>query len=355
MSIILKRNRENEMNLNYSKIYDLSRIDEIENITFEEKKDLLIDIKKLLLITNEYILSSNVLEIAKYLILSFIIFILFMIFYCPVYKSFFLSSENQEISFKESSFFEKLLCYSIFEIIEISFRIIYNNRKERKVRKIMKNYAQTILNQRQNENNFNLYIDNNFNIFIKRKSILKNVSNIKEEKESFLKAQKNCFYQYVINYPNVRYYKWNRNILNQKENEIADNIIQTIKLAEREYVKKFGVSLFVVWALYFLSFNNLIKGEKLKSLFYRFIIFVFTKIVSYFMSNNFKNCLKEKEELLSKQYMPNGYFVILSYFVIQIFKLKNEYADNTLNINENFKNIYRNIINLNEKIMENDN
>ena len=89
MSIVLKRNRENEINLNYSKIYDLSRIDEIENITFEEKKDLLIDIKKILLITNEYILSSNVLEIAKYLILSFIIFILFLIFYCPVYKSFF--------------------------------------------------------------------------------------------------------------------------------------------------------------------------------------------------------------------------------------------------------------------------
>ena len=350
-SIILKRNRENEMNFNYSKIYDLAQIDQIENITFEEKKNLLIDIKKILLITNEYIVSGNILEILKYLILSIIIFVLFLLFYCPIYKSFFLASD---VSINESSFLEKLFCYFFFEILEITFRIVYNNIKEKKVRKIMKIYAQNIVNQKQNESNFNIFIDNNFNILIRRKSDFKNISNIKEEKQSFLNNPRNMFYQYVINYPNVRYYNWNRQILNEKENEIADNIIQIIKLTEKEYVKKYGISVFIVWAFYILSFNNLIRGTKFKSLFYRFGMFIFTKIVSLFMSNNFKNCLKEKEELLSKQYIPNGYFIILSYFVIQIFKLKEEYVDNTLNINENFKNLYKTIINLNEKIIEND-
>jgi hypothetical protein len=37
-SIYLKRNREEEIRRNYTKIYDLSKINKFENISFEEKK-----------------------------------------------------------------------------------------------------------------------------------------------------------------------------------------------------------------------------------------------------------------------------------------------------------------------------
>ena len=352
-SIILVRNREEEIKLNYTKIYDLSKIDTIENISFEEKRNLLITIKKILLSINEYILSSNILEIIKYILLSTVIFLSFIIIYCPFYRIYFLDSKK---GINESSFFQKLYCYFFFEICEIIFRMIFNNIKKNKIKKIMISYANSIINRNKKDNDFNIYIDNNtFNIYIMRKTIFNNIFNNinNEEKKSFINNSKNNFYQYVINYPNVRYYNWDRKILNEKENEIADNIIKTIKLAEREHVKKYGYTVIIIWIIYFLSFNSLIKGEKLKCLFYRFIIFIFTKIFSYFMSNSFKNNLMEKEEILSKQYISHGYFIILSFTAIQIFKLNEGYANTTLNINEIYKNINKDIVNLNEKIVEN--
>ena len=351
-STVLLRNREEEINMNYTKIYDLSKIDTIENISFEEKRNLLISIKKILLSINDYILSNNILEIIRYILLSSAIFLLYIIVYCPVYRAYFLNSEKD---FNESSFFQKFYCYFLFEICEVIFRMIFNALKTYRVKKIMLFYAKSVINKNE-DNNFNIYIDKNFNIYIIRKNIFNNLfKNIKtnEEKKSLLNNSKNNFYQYVINYPNVRYYTWDRKILNEKENEIADNIIQTIKLAEKEHVKKFGFTVIIVWIFYFLSFNDLIKGNKLKSLFYRFTMFVFTKIVSLIMSYHFKNSLIEREEALSKQYIPHGYFVILSFTVIQIFKLNDGYVDTTLNINEIYKNINKDIVSLNEKILEN--
>ena len=51
--IILKRNDEEEKNLNYKKIYDLSKIDMLKDITPENKLTLLITIKKIILCTNK--------------------------------------------------------------------------------------------------------------------------------------------------------------------------------------------------------------------------------------------------------------------------------------------------------------
>ena len=355
-SIILRRNREEESNHNYTKIYDLSKIDNIENINFDEKKNLLIAIKKILLSTNEYILSNNIVEIARYILLSIAIFLSFIILYCPFYKSYFLHAEKENNSINESSFFQKLYCYFFFEIIEIFFRIIFNNIKTKRVKKVMKAYANNIIYQLQKDINFNLYIDNNFNIYIIRKSIFNNSVKINEEKKKpLLNLEQNNFFQYVINYPNVRYYNWDRKILNEKENEIANKILQTIKLAEKEHVKKFGFSLILVWIFYFLSFNCLIKGKKIKSLFFRLINFVFTKIISLYMSHSFKNNLMEKEENLSKEFINQGYFILLSFTVIQIFKLNNGYVDNTLNINEIYKIINKDVVNFNEKILEKNN
>lgn len=350
-SIILKRNKEEELDLKYTKIYDLTHLNKIEDMTTEEKTNLLITIKKILLSTNDYISASNVIEITRYILMSIIIFIAFIIIYTPIYKNFILEEKVYD-SLNESSFFQKLYCYFFFEILELIFRIILNEMKSKKVFKVMKFYARSII--KQNEQNFILYLeDNNFDLYILRKSIIKNAFNMNnQESKPFIRGAKNDFYQYVINYPNVRYYKWDTKILNQKEVEIVNDIILAIKLAEKEHVKKFGFSVIIVWIIYFLSFNNLIKGEKMISLGYRFIIFVFTKIVSYFMSYSFKSNLMEKEEILSKRYLQNGYFIILNFSVIQIFKLNDEYVDKSLNLDEIYKYIHKDITDLNEKILE---
>ena len=349
-SIILVRNRDQEVNLNYTKIYDLSKIDKINDISLEEKTNLLITIKKILLITNEHICYNNIIEIIRYLILSTLIFFGFLLLYHPFYTSYYLTDEKKKF-LNESTFFQKFYCYYFFEIFEVAFRIILNNIKETRIRKVMVANARSIINKFNEENNIHLFIDDyRFYLYIFRNAHFKHLFGNKE-----LSATKNdnVFFQYVINYPNVRYYNWDRKILSDKENEIASNIIDQIKITEKEHIKKYGFTLILVWILYVLSFNSSINGEKLKCLFYRFISFVFTKIVSYFMSYSFKNSLSEKEEILSKNYLNEGYFIKLNFTVIQIYKLNNGYVDNSLNVNEIYKNINNDVERLNEKILEN--
>lgn len=351
-AIIMKRKREEEINKNYTKIYDLSKLDKYEIIPFEEKRNILITIKKILLATNDYIKTCNYMETLKYIIISTMIFLFFITLYCPIYNFYYFSSGKE--LFEESTLFQKIYCFYFFEVIEVIFRITINHIKVKKVKKVMNGYAKCIIYQNQKDNNFNIYIDDkSFDLYIMKREFYKNIFKNEEKTYHFLNNIKNNFYQYVIIYPNVRYYNWDRKILNEKENEIADNIIQTIQTSEKEHVKKYGFSIFIVWALYFFSFNNLIKGNKLLSLFFRFINCIYTKIVSIFLTNSFKNALMEKEEILSKQYIQNGYFIILNFCTIQIFKLNDGYVDNTLNIDEIYKTINKDVGNLNQKIIEN--
>ena len=112
-SIILKRNKEEELDLKYTKIYDLTQLNKIEDMTMEEKTNILITIKKILLSTNDYISASNVIEITRYILMSTLIFIVFIIIYTPIYKNFLLPEKVLD-SLNESSFFQKLYCYFFF-------------------------------------------------------------------------------------------------------------------------------------------------------------------------------------------------------------------------------------------------
>ena len=80
----------------------------------------------------------------------------------------------------------------------------------------MKYYAEKELNKIRNE--FNIDIDeNNFDLIInykKARNIKNNSDNIEPQD-----------FQYVICYPNVRYYDWDDNILNEKEKELSKIII----------------------------------------------------------------------------------------------------------------------------------
>ena len=61
--LVLKRNNISEREFNYTKIYDLSRIDEIPSLNQEKKILLLSSIKKILLCTNKYIDIFNFITI----------------------------------------------------------------------------------------------------------------------------------------------------------------------------------------------------------------------------------------------------------------------------------------------------
>ena len=176
-----------------------------------------------------------------------------------------------------------------------------------------------------------------------------------KEKESFLDKTKDDFYNYVITFPNTYYFEYDRKILNQIENQITDDIVRAIRITEKEHNTKYGYSIILDAISYILFFNSLIKGKKWTALFYGIIISAIDKlfliIIEYYNGISYI----QKQEIISKHYLLYGYFVILNYPIFQIFKLKDEYIDKSLNIDEQYKIIYKDISNLNKKVIENNN
>ena len=82
---LIKRNSLEEREQRYTKIYDLSKIDLIQNLTPQEKTKLLLTIKALLLSTNDYIDTGNRLEVSRYIILTQIIFVFYLLVFTPLY------------------------------------------------------------------------------------------------------------------------------------------------------------------------------------------------------------------------------------------------------------------------------
>ena len=229
--LILKRNDESEREFKYKKIYDLSKIDEIPLINPTKKLSLLSSIKKILLCTNKYIDICNQKEIAQYIAVTIGIFILYISILSPFYEIIILTEERIN-KLGNYNVFNKLKHYIISQSIEIFFRISFNYLRKRKTKKMMLYYAENELNKIRDEFNININ-ENNFDIVIKyKKGKYNDEENIDYDKD----------FQYVICFPNVRYYDWDENILNDKEKQLCQTLKTSIKATETNFllnIKKF--------------------------------------------------------------------------------------------------------------------
>ena len=239
----------------------------------------------------------------------------------------------------------------MYGYLEKTIRKINKEQKALKLRNIMYIYVKSILNQNKNEI-FNINVDYDFNIYILRKSYFKDVINL-NEKESFLDKTKHDFYNYVINFPNTYYFEYDRKILNELENQITDDIVKAVRITEKEHSQKYGISIILDVIAYILLFNSLIKGKKWTAFFYGVIISaidkIFLIIIEYYNNISYSYL----QETINKHYLSYGYFIVLKYPVFQIFKLKDGYIDKTLNIEDQYKIVNKDIGNLNEKVIEN--
>ena len=334
--LILKRNDESEKEKNYKKIYDLSLIDTIPGLNPQKKYDLILTIKKILLCTNKYIDLCNIKELSQYIIVSFGIFIAYISILSPFYEIVILSEERTK-KLGNYTMKNKLGHYFIGQILEIVFRIIFNFLRKRKARKIMKYYAEKELNKIRNE--FNIDIDeNNFDLIInykKARNINNNSDNIEPQD-----------FQYVICYPNVRYYDWDDNILNEKEKELSKIIRKNVKDSENDFILKNSIHSILIFIVYLAIFFFLtIKRLKI---YYLLVIafFSYTKIVSFYLSHEYKKILTANETYINSRYVDEGYLVILSSALIHLFKLnpKDYYKE------KNFYEIYMDFYGKAEKL-----
>ena len=216
-------------------------------------------------------------------------------------------------------------------------------------------YAQLVVIERnKNKEKYDNLIfchDSNFSIFLIKKSAFHGqVTYPNIDLVTINKLLEKKFYQYVINYSNIKYYKWDRKIINEKENTIVGDIIN-ILLSSDIILFIFKIFRYIVVSiLYILSCNCLIEGKFKFCLIYRYSIVIFNKVLSYFISKIYKNFLMKKEIFLCQKYIPDGYFIILNETIIQIFKLSDDYVDKTFNKDEIYKKIKNEIDNLNKNI-----
>ena len=339
--IILKRNDEAEKNLNYKKIYDLSKIDKLGDIDQSKKYYLLITIKKILLCTNKYIDICNIKELFQYCIMAFAIFILYILFLSPIMKTYVLK-EEESISEDKLNVIQKFYYYSISQMIEIIFRLIFMYYRKKKIKRILMHYANNEI--KKIKKYFNIKIDNNnFDLRISENKDLYYNYNYKSRNED------SDFYQYVICYPNVRYYDWDQKILNIEEEVICQEVKFHIQTIEDNSLMNSSYAAIIIGIIYILSFYCLTVGKVKRFLFFMFILFLFTKIISLVLSSKMKEKFISKEEDISKEYIKKGYFINFSSCVIQIFKLKDIYKDSGKDENEMYKLLYkrvRDIINM---------
>ena len=306
--IILKRNDEKERQLDYKKIYDLSKLDSIPTLIPQKKYSLLLTIKKILLCTNKYITICNTKEIIQYIIVSFCIFLVYICILSPAYEIFLLTEEKAQ-KLSDYNFLHKFFHYSISQVIEIIFRILFNYLRLRKTKKFMLYFAENELNKIRNE--FNIEMDeSNYDI------ILNNHKKIKNNNNEYDKD-----FQYVICYPNVRYYKWDQNILNENEKNITIKLKNGIKLIEDNFILKNSVHTIAIIILYLLFFFFLTIKKLFFFYFFVEFLFIYTKIVSFYLSAKFKKILGLNEIVLNKDYIDKGYSIIVNSPVISIFKL----------------------------------
>ena len=224
--IILKRNDEEEKKLNYTKIYDLSQIDALPSINQEKKYSLLITIKKVLLCTNKYIDICNQKEILQYFLMSIGIFIFYAVVLSPSIQIYFLT-EQQSNDLQYFTLTKKFFYYNISQFLEIIFRLGFNYYRKKRTNKVLLYYARNEL--RKLNDDFIIDIDEKSFDLIIYKDKYKYDNNKYDNNDNDGSNNKN-FFQYVICYPNVRYYDWDTKILNETEKVICELVKMILKL-----------------------------------------------------------------------------------------------------------------------------
>ena len=337
--IILKRKDEEELKLNYSKVYDLSKLDMIPKMNSEKKYSLLITLKKILLCTNKYVDICNKKEIIHYCFASLVIFVIYITFLSPIVKIYFLTEEQSD-SLQYFDIYKKFYYYTITQIIEIIFRLFFNYFRKRKIRKILLYYARNELSKIKED--FRIEINENFDLTISK---TKKDINYFKKKEN----HQNDFFQYVICYPNIRYYNWDQNILNDNEKIISTLIKTNIQIIEDKFMFKYSFSAVIIFVIYLIAFYFLTKAKVKYFLIFMIALFLFTKIISIILSIDMKKSLALNEEIVSKYYIAKGYFVSFSTSVISIFKLNNSYCNCNIDLNETYKRLIKEVTFINEQ------
>ena len=324
--INLIRNNQEEINKNYTKIYDLSKIDSLKNITPQEKYLLLCTIKKVLLCTKYF--NNNYLIKKLFQDILFYVFT-YIIYYILLYPLFLLSIvlEEQRTAIINYTFIKKFIIYFTIHSFKIIINLFENIFLLIKVQVIFLNYAKNEINKMKN--NFTITIDSNtYDLTIK-----KNKSKYKNENKS-----NNHFFQYIICLPGIGDVFLDEKLLTEKEIDIYNDAKENIEANQmkqislkKHYFYSIIIGIYIV-SFYFLTFGQ-IKEYIISIIFIFLCYFVFDY---FYLKTKFDAFNRESDYNSNKMNIKDGYIVNTNNYVIEIFKLNKIHEEE----GNNFDKVY---------------
>ena len=226
-----------------------------------------------------------------------------------------------------ASIIYKILIINSIDFMVLSTMLIHYKYKERKINKYMQKYTQCSIeseNRLINKKYFcTISKDGNFKIEINKIKNKPNKSNKCMKKSEY-------FFEYVINFPNIRFlslYLYKKIFL-PKEKEIINKIINISNEIEYKYKKKLLIFLIVIISIIsYIPLVNIFAHEERKDFINYFGILV---LILYVERNNFFNNKSEQIQrvsLLNMEYINSGYYIYISNDLISIFYIKEKYRN----------------------------
>lgn len=330
MSYITLKRTDNSIKQNsYINVY---KTEDLYKINSKLRKILLRVVKKSILGTNFIYYYSNqalfVTTIFNIIIMNLNFLITPKIFYQSRQYSLYFDDNKEQKQENNNNREYSIFRFIILNLTDILFLLVlFLNYKyhQNKINNYMKKYTQYAIEE-ENEQ-----LKNDFICQISKDNIFSIEIYSKNKKKKKYKINEKHFFEYVINFPNVKFlgYYYYKKVLLQKEKEIINNIINISNEINNKYRKKIlnFIVIIVLILIYIPLTKKFSKDEKAIDIInYVGMLFL---IIFVDRDNFFKNKSEqiEKISLLNNDYINDGYFIYIDNNIISIFFLKEKYRN----------------------------
>ena len=329
-AVLIERRTERKGD-DFSVRYDLSKLQNLNFNSEEEKNDIKNLTKKILLSSHFSYIFYAFSKILGYLKSLF----LYNIFYFIIMKIIFklMNSKDSQKFQSKAPLWKRLIAFNLPDLLLIFY---YHKRNLTKINTAL--YALfTFLNEKiiyafnsDKSKNYLCQIDqNNFNIYLMKKG----QKNIDEDSIIYIHnpeiLEEDTFYKSVISYPNANFEYFNFNNLTQAETEMYEDIFTFINEVEKKIKEECQLYNSLGTVTSNLSYNNLSNYNIRYGLSFKLFSFIILEIVLTRITKRKRRkfLLEEKLRIFNEKNMKKGYFLVVNEYVILLFKIKDEYKN----------------------------
>ena len=329
-AVLIERRTERKGD-DFSVRYDLSKLQNLNFNSEEEKNDIKNLTKNILLSSHFSYIFYAFSKILGYLKSLF----LYNIFYFIIMKIIFklMNSKDSQKFQSKAPLWKRLIAFNLPDLLLIFY---YHKRNLTKINTAL--YALfTFLNEKiiyafnsDKSKNYLCQIDqNNFNIYLMKKG----QKNIDEDSIIYIHnpeiLEEDTFYKSVISYPNANFEYFNFNNLTQAETEMYEDIFTFINEVEKKIKEECQLYNSLGTVTSNLSYNNLSNYNIRYGLSFKLFSFIILEIVLTRITKRKRRkfLLEEKLRIFNEKNMKKGYFLVVNEYVILLFKIKDEYKN----------------------------